>query len=143
MSPIHSHYRSPLQQTINEEGGLIPTIRAPGSMHSLNRTSMSTVSDSWYDASEGEELGAEEYTVQDDPEDEETVIKESAFVDTDSSAREVTSDVEETPNDTLSLPVDRRTRLPSRPPADEGSLISILRKNVGQVSKVLYVVPIY
>lgn len=120
------------------------TVKSPMSSHArsaLTRASMSSVTDSsiWYDA---EEYGAEEYIMNDEPEDETVILSRgsSALTGNDSlntdrsysdEDMEVTT-VDDTPDERMELPMDRRTRLPARPSGDEGSLFAILKKNVGQ-----------
>ena len=139
-SPSYLHHRTPFQETIDEEGLSTPLQRSQASWKSV-RSSMSTVPDSmFFDAEEGGEFGAEEYIVQDDQE-EGTSIKEIPSMSTISASTQeeeeqeydgiITEDV--TPEETPALPVDRRRQLPARPPSDEGSLFTILKKNVGQV----------
>lgn len=120
------------------------TIRSPMSPRvrsALQRASMSSVTDSiWYDA---EEYGAEEYIMNDEPEDETVVMTRGSSTltgDTNLSTERGGSDedvdiatVDDTPDEKVELPINMRTRLPARPNGDEGSLFAILKKNVGQV----------
>lgn len=121
------------------------TVKSPISSHArsaLTRASMSSVTDSsiWYDA---EDFGAEEYIVNDEPEDDTVTSRGSSALtgnDSRNTDRSYSDDedtdvttVDDTPDEKIELSVDRRTRLPARPSGDEGSLFAILKKNVGQV----------
>ena len=141
ISPAHGHHRTPFQETIDEES-------TPGSAPAhpswkSYRSSVSTVSDGgsvFFDAQDEEGFGAEEYVVREDQEDLAST-KDTPSIDTKSaSIQEVgdeaysgIEDQDETPEETPSLPVNRRTRLPAGAPTEEGSLFTILKKNVGQV----------
>ena len=133
MSPTTNHSRSPITRAINEE--------APGTQSWLSsRSSMSTVTDSgsvWFDARSGEDLGAEEYVVLEEPGDEEpSTPSANERIESDSAlSRDVADEDEETPIEKSDIPIDRRTRLPQRTAGDEGSLFAVLKKNVGQVSR--------
>lgn len=147
MSPVHAHHRSHLPQTIDEEGTSTPTTKNAPSWQSY-RSSMSTVTDNgsvFYDAMDAEEFGAEEYIVPEEQMDEEEEFGAKGSTSMDTMSTSITEDEEEdnghvkteddTPDEKPSLPVDRRTHLPARPPGDEGSLFTVLKKNVGQVCK--------
>ncbi|THH08730.1 hypothetical protein EW145_g2510 [Phellinidium pouzarii] len=141
--------RSPPQRINDENGTPSQIVRVPHlwqSMNTLQRSSMSTITDSasiWFDA---EEFGAEEYVVRDDQGDEDSsIVRNSPKTQGDSnlsrdeeseaSEAEVDDDpltVDDTPEEKLDSPVNRRTRLPERPNGDEGSLFAVLKKNVGQ-----------
>lgn len=103
---------------------------------------MSTVTDSgsvWYDAMSGDDLGAEEYIVAEQGDEEPVTPRASPRPETDSTLSQdggvdEAEDEDETPLETPNLPLDRRTRLPQRTAGDEGSLFTVLKKNVGQVS---------
>ncbi|EJD04020.1 uncharacterized protein FOMMEDRAFT_121479 [Fomitiporia mediterranea MF3/22] len=141
MSPVLVHRRMPFQETINEEGAPTPGARNASSWSSY-RSSMSTVTDSgsvFFDALDADEFGAEEYVVQEDQvEEERDSAKGAPSMDTKSSVQEYEDECtdvqaeDDTPYESPGLLIDRRTRLPARPPTDEGSLFTILKKNVGQ-----------
>ncbi|KAH8120256.1 Oxysterol-binding protein-domain-containing protein [Phellopilus nigrolimitatus] len=146
MSYSHHHLRSPVQRTIDEETVFNPATRNTALRQSMNmsyRQSMSTITDSasiWYDASDGEEPRAEEYVVRDGPgEEESTSAMDSPKTEADGSLDQEEEEEEEndiveddTPEEKSDLPVNRRTRLPAGPNGEEGSLFTILKKNVGQ-----------
>ena len=110
-----------------------------------NRASVSTnTSDNlWFDASEFED-GPEEFLLEpagaDDRGPDSRIIDPNDREDSNS----VNTDIEgeETPrHEPAELPsetsqIARRTQLPSLPPADEGSLFAVLKKNVGKVRHV-------
>lgn len=149
-SMLHNHPKSPLQRTM-EESGVTPTIRNSQlwqTMSSHNRSSISTILSGtdgsgsiWYDAAEGDDWTAEEYVLEEDEHVEDASGGEKGSrMEADSSMekdRETENDYElaedDTPEEKPISSVDRRTRLPSRPPGDEGSLFAVLKKNVGQV----------
>lgn len=144
--------RSPLPQTIDEEGESSVGVRSPimwQSMAQTNRSSISTALSStgsgtvWFDASEGEDYGAEEFVFDDtDPFDDETTnggsqisAGGSSTDRADESEVEANLSYDDTPDSSsvVTVTLDRRTRLPARPNGDEGSLFAVLKKNVGQV----------
>lgn len=101
---------------------------------------MSTVTDSgsiWYDAVSGEEIGAEEYVVTEEPGEDDNITPNTYEPsETESGLSKVgleLDDEEGTPSEKLDIPIDRRRRLPQRTAGDEGSLFAVLKKNVGQV----------
>ena len=144
-SSLQFHTRSPVPETINEESPT-HTVRSPGSWHSVrqqNRSSISTAISStgsgteWFDASEGEELGAEEFVLEDNEGDEDNSASSSRFTTGSETADENEVDKDlyyDSPDDesVTTVSVSRRTRLPARPLGDEGSLFAVLKKNVGQ-----------
>ena len=107
-----------------------------------NRASISTnTSDSfWFDAPEFDD-GPEEFLLESTGADDHA--QDSRTVDSNDreDANSVDTDIEgeETPKRvSIELPPDasqvtRRIQLPSLPPADEGSLFAVLKKNVGKV----------
>ncbi|KAI5123596.1 hypothetical protein M0805_003413 [Coniferiporia weirii] len=143
------HHRSPLQRTTEEDTANIPTLRSPlqQSTDAAQRASMSTMTDSssiWFDA---EDYGAEEYVVKDDQGDEDaSITRGSPETEVNSSlSRDDGDDGSEAededppvpsgataPEGNVDGPANRRIRLPARPHGDEGSLFSVLKKNVGQ-----------
>lgn len=149
----HRHV-SPLQSKIDEDV-TTPTTSTPALWHSGGsshiRTSFSSTwsntdgSSVWFDAIEGDELGAEEFVVaeQDDQGEDDSVAGAAATGaetsnDMDRSEEsEVEADIsiDESPDEQCHSHqyVDRRTRLPAKPVGDEGSLFAVLKKNVGQV----------
>jgi hypothetical protein len=117
---------------------------ASASMFRPKRTSVATsTSESvWFDAPEFDD-GPEEFLLESTGADDHG--PESRIVDPDDreDSNSVDTDIEgETPKpDPTELPLDpsqvtRRTQLPSPPPADEGSLFAVLKKNVGKVCSV-------
>ena len=107
------------------------------------RTSISTsTSDSlWFDAPEFDD-GPEEFLLEstgaDDHGPDSRMVDSNDREDTNSGDTDI--EEEETPKrEPMELPPDpsqvvRRSQLPSLPPADEGSLFAVLKKNVGKVS---------
>ena len=133
LSPVATHARSPIAGIVSEEG-------RPSWMS--HRSSISVGTDSgtiWFDATSGDE-GAEEYVVTEEPEEDSstpaaTPKTEKEFgVEQDDISRATDENEDETPLEDSKLPIDRRTRLPRRTAGDEGSLFTVLKKNVGQVS---------
>lgn len=151
VSSLHSHPRSPIQRTIDEESST-PTAQSPLQLWTSTdrlRSSKSSIgtdtSSVWFDASEGgDEIGAEEFVLE-----EGEVAEDSSTMDVQaveggsSSSRTDDSELEvDAVLDTTGAQegidhgvhqVKRRTRLPAPPSGNEGSLFAILRKNVGQV----------
>ena len=111
-------------------------------MFRSNRASISTnTSDSlWFDAPEFDN-GPEEFLLEptgiDDHGPYSRILDPNNREDSNSVDTDIGED--ETPKrEPLELPPDpsqvtRRTQLPSLPPADEGSLFTVLKKNVGKV----------
>ena len=106
-----------------------------------NRASVSTnTSDSlWFDAPEFDD-GPEEFLLE--PTGVDDHGPDSRIVDPNDREDSISIDTdidEETPkHKAVELPsepsqITRRTQLPSLPPADEGSLFAVLKKNVGKV----------
>lgn len=110
----------------------IPTVRR--SKRTSGSTSISDLSE-WFDAESGLNDGAQEFVVDADTADPSRILpdenKSTTQADDTSS---VDTDVEvEIPEPThRALQVDRRTQLPSPAVGDEGSLFSLLKKNVGK-----------
>ena len=151
VSTPHNHPKSPIHRTL-EEDGVVPVGRTSQlwqSVSSQNRSSISTIlsgtdgSSVWYDANSGDDLTAEEYVLKEDEVGEEaSSTGMSSRKEADSSIekdRESQDDFDlaedDTPDEKPTTSIDRRNQLPSRPPAEEGSLFSILKKNVGQVGE--------
>lgn len=128
-----------------DEGEEPPNIESPASpplslfRSRSKRTSIATsASDSfWFDAPEFDD-GPEEFLLESTGADDQG--PDSRIIDSN-DAYSVDTDIEgeETPKrEAVGLPPDssqvtRRTQLPSLPPADEGSLFAVLKKNVGKV----------
>ena len=152
---LHSQRRSSPVQSRTSEDIATPTASSPALWQAVGgsniRGSFSSAwsntdgSSVWFDAIEGDELGVEEFIVQehDEPEDDESVTGPVA-IETELSnsldkneESEVEADIsiDESlgPPDNSHLNVMRRTRLPAKPVGDEGSLFAVLKKNVGQV----------
>ena len=136
-----------------DEGEEPPHIESPasGSMSLFRskskRASIATsTSDSlWFDAPEFDD-GPEEFLLEstgaDDHGPDSRIIDSNDREDADSVDTDIGG--EETPKrEPVELPPDpsqviRRAQLPSLPPADEGSLFAVLKKNVGKVSSVVF-----
>ena len=155
----HAHRASPLLATAREE----EEIHTPVSSHSTigrlsNRFSIQSESSVWYDAAEFD--GAEEFLIDDSPGDDSRnsnpseILSPSLSTSTSTSAQEsAESDSESDSSDCQQPAVEpeqpqlesatsivsemqaivRRTQLPSPPVGDEGSLFTVLKKNVGKV----------
>lgn len=143
MSPVQTHHRTQLQETIKEEGNSAALPKSQPSWKSY-RSSISTITDNestFFDAMSGEDFGAEEYVLHEEPADEDLgSMKRAPSSDTQSASVQEEDDdqrsvqaQDDSPGEVPNLPIARRTRLPARPPADEGSLFAVLKKNVGQV----------
>lgn len=160
----HAHRSSLMLSTAREE----EEIHTPVSSHSTlgrhsNRFSIQSESSVWYDAAEFD--GAEEFLIDDSPGDDSRTSNPSEILSPSLSTRTSTSAQEssewdsesdsgkcqqpvvdtEQPNlesATSVVPemqaVVRRTQLPSPPVGDEGSLFTVLKKNVGKVGVVAY-----
>lgn len=142
-----SNRGSPLP-SIADEGGVTPTRSTPPmtwqSGYTPKRTSLSSYTDNgsvWYDASEGEDMGAEEFVLEPEEIGEDEVTPGSKMVaDSQSSITNEESDIEldressvgQGPEE-LETRVTRRTQLPVKPSGEEGSLFAVLKKSVGQV----------
>lgn len=131
-----------------DEGEEPPQTESPASMSislfrpKSKRTSISTsTSDSlWFDAPEFDD-GPEEFLLEstgaDDHGPDSRIIDSNDREDANSGDTDI--EEEETPKrEPIELPSDpsqvvRRSQLPSLPPADEGSLFAVLKKNVGKV----------
>ena len=118
------------------------TTPASASMFRSERASIapSTSESSWFDAPEFDD-GPEEFLLEptgaDDHGPDSRILDPNDREDTNSADTDI--DEDETPkHEPVELPSDhsqvtRRTQLPSLPPADEGSLFTVLKKNVGKV----------
>lgn len=98
-----------------------------------------TTSDSfWFDAPEFGD-GPEEFLLESTGVDDNGPYSKMMDPNDREDSNSADTDVEETPRrEPIELPPDpslvtRRTQLPSLPPADEGSLFTVLKKNVGKV----------
>ena len=118
-----------------------PTSAPPSMFRSKHGSVATSTSDSlWFDAPEFDD-GPEEFLLEptgaDDNGPDSRVLDPNGQEDSNS----VDTDIEETEiprHESVELPSDpsqvtRRTQLPSLPPADEGSLFTVLKKNVGKV----------
>ena len=101
--------------------------------------STSTSDNLWFDAPEFDD-GPEEFLLESTGADDHG--PDSRMIDPNDQEDSISIDTdieEETPkHEAVELPSDpsqitRRTQLPSLPPADEGSLFAVLKKNVGKV----------
>ncbi|KAK1229386.1 Oxysterol-binding protein 3 [Marasmius sp. AFHP31] len=154
-SGIHSGHPSPLPMTTEEEESHDHEDNESGKFsipltRNSKRTSIATtITDSvneWYDASEGHE-GAEVFVMDATSPDaseqpsrftsdsqSDLRVDDTSSLDTDMES--VNDEPTDTPADTPSSPqtsaVVRRTRLPAPIVGDEGSLFTVLKKNVGK-----------
>jgi hypothetical protein len=114
------------------------------SLHNSVQSVLSISSDVWYDAPELDD-GPEEFVLdinQDDQapgsriENQSMVEQDSTSIaDTDSGEVILTSEEKTLVGKVVTSP---RIQLPSLPPADEGSLFTVLKRNIGKVCGVSY-----
>jgi hypothetical protein len=125
------------EEAYHSESPVSASTSMPRSKHASIATS--TSESVWFDAPDFDD-GPEEFLLEptgaDDHFPDSRIIDPHDREDSDS----VDTDIEgETPKpEPAELPLDpsqvtRRTQLPSLPPADEGSLFAVLKKNVGKV----------
>jgi oxysterol-binding protein-related protein 3/6/7 len=145
-----SRHEAPALPTTVEEGNdeIEPQKRVPSpSARESKGTSITSLSDEWFDAPDGLGSGAQEFILADEKEDTESRITrtESPLTVYD----EIESDSEEEVQVEMLLrghrqePTEdglrfivRRTELPAGPVGDEGSLFAILKQNVGKVPSI-------
>ena len=118
-----------------------PTEASPSFFKSRSkRASVSTsTSDSlWFDAPEFDD-GPEEFLLESTGADDHGPDNRILDPGDGEESNSIDTDIEETPkHEPAELPLEpsqiiRRIQLPSLPPADEGSLFAVLKKNVGKV----------
>jgi oxysterol-binding protein-related protein 3/6/7 len=142
---------TPFQSMIMEEPQTSePSVYTPNLNKSHHTSALSISSDIWYDAPELDD-GPEEFLLdvnQDDrapkgriiPSENHSMIEQdsASIADTD-SGEETFLSVDQTAKTFLGQAVAAsRTQLPSLPPADEGSLFTVLKKNVGKVCEISF-----
>lgn len=155
-NPLHDatqQRHSPLPYTAEEEEEATAThsqrVNTPVA-HKSMRDSMTTMSDSFVEWFDAEDDGPEEFIMDDTNAVSEPPSRmlstasdasaDNSSIDTDYEEALAISTVEPTDESTLvgQVHVVRRTQLPTLPPADEGSLFAILKKNVGKVCTFSY-----
>jgi hypothetical protein len=150
-STTNALHGSPLPSTVEEEvsgGSATPTRFSTPMTRVSKRSSIATsLGDSlneWFDAPDDLDVGAQEFflddqdnTFQDEKERASRILTNDSrsSLDTEDSSRETGLNKKDgLPENAKSNPsqVVRRTRLPTGPVGDEGSLFAILKKNVGK-----------
>ena len=110
-------------------------VPSPNLVKSSRTSTMTTGSDrTWYDAPDLED-GPQEFLLDSSVPDEHIpdsrLLQLESVIDQDSVDTDCEDDAPRSPaNETTSA---RRTQLPALPPADEGSLFAVLKKNIGKV----------
>lgn len=149
-SPLHDNNQqspSPLSFT-EEEDERVPTpsqrVATPATRRSV-RDSTATMSDSFVEWFDAEDEGPEEFildvtnAVSEPPSRMLSVVNDisadNSSIDTEyeEALAQSVSPTRDQMAVTGQIQVIRRTQLPTLPPADEGSLFAILKKNVGKV----------
>lgn len=124
---------------------------ASGTSHRNSMTTMRSGTDGsvWFDAHDGE--GADFYELAPDPEvlDDEDEVTRILHSQSESTISQGTrqpepsvdsTSVQDTPmyETEPAFEIARRNRLPTKPMHDEGSLLGVLRKNIGQVRYIIH-----
>ena len=138
-----------MQRSANEDMTAPPTILNSHSLQhlgTLGRASISSAMTStdgtasmWYDA---EDFGAEEYVVEGEPDitSVQESVQEDGKVNRNDDSEEESLASNGSPKGISSVMTRWRSHLPSKAAGDEGSLFAILRKNVGQVIRIVMLV---